>query len=53
MRLIYHPEAEAELIEAECFYEWRVPLLGEQFLDAAAPSARQRARSPKVGMARR
>ncbi|MGI8437077.1 MAG: type II toxin-antitoxin system RelE/ParE family toxin [Chthoniobacterales bacterium] len=35
MRLIYHPEAEAELIEAAQFYERRVPTLGTQFLDAA------------------
>ena len=35
MRLIYHPDAEAELIEAAQFYEARVPQLGAQFLDAA------------------
>jgi len=35
MRLIYHPDAEAELIEAAHFYEWRVSTLGAQFLDAA------------------
>ncbi len=35
MRLIYHPDAEAELIEATQFYEHRVPTLGAQFLDAA------------------
>ena len=35
MRLIYHPEAEAELIEAAQFYEQRVPTLSAQFLDAA------------------
>jgi len=35
MRLIYHPDAEAELIEAAQFYERRVPTLGAQFLDAA------------------
>lgn len=34
MRLIYHPEAEAELIEAARFYEQRVPGLGARFLDA-------------------
>ncbi len=34
MRLIYHPDAEAELIEAARFYERRVPNLGAQFLDA-------------------
>lgn len=35
MRLIHHPEAAAELIEAARFYERRVPGLGAQFLDAA------------------
>ncbi|MEY4484963.1 MAG: hypothetical protein RL693_2415, partial [Verrucomicrobiota bacterium] len=34
MRLIYHPDAEAELIDAAQFYERRVPTLGVQFLDA-------------------
>jgi hypothetical protein len=34
MRLIYHPGAEAELIESARFYEQRVPSLGGQFLDA-------------------
>ena len=35
MRLIYHPDAEAELIEAAQVYEARVPQLGAQFLAAA------------------
>jgi plasmid stabilization system protein ParE len=35
MRLIYHPDAEAELIESARFYEQRVSSLGAQFLDAA------------------
>ncbi len=34
MRLIHHPEAEAELTGAAQFYEHRVPTLGAQFLDA-------------------
>ncbi len=34
MRLIYHPDAEAELMEAAQFYERRVSTLGVQFLDA-------------------
>jgi len=33
MRLIYHPDAEAELIEAGQYYERRVATLGAQFLD--------------------
>lgn len=35
MRLIYHPDAEAELMAASQFYERRVPSLGTQFLEAA------------------
>jgi len=35
MRLIYHPDAEAELIEAARFYERKVHSLGVRFLDAA------------------
>lgn len=34
MRLIYHPHAEGELIEAAQFYEQKVPGLGAQFLAA-------------------
>jgi plasmid stabilization system protein ParE len=33
MRIIYHPEAETELIEAAQFYHRRVPGLGADFLD--------------------
>ncbi len=32
MRIIYHPEAEEELIEAAQFYARRVPGLGADFL---------------------
>jgi hypothetical protein len=35
MRVIYHPDAEGELIQAAQFYEERVPTLGAQFLEAA------------------
>ena len=34
MRLIYPPDAEAELIDAAQFYEGRVSGLGVEFLDA-------------------
>lgn len=40
MRLIHHPDAEAELVEAAQFYESRVPTLGAQFLDAADRAVR-------------
>jgi plasmid stabilization system protein ParE len=32
MRLIYHPDAEIEVVEAAQFYEQRVPGLGDRFL---------------------
>jgi len=32
MRLIYHPDAEVEVIEAARFYEGRSPGLGDRFL---------------------
>lgn len=34
MQLIYHPEAQAELIDAARFYEQQVNQLGSQFLDS-------------------
>jgi hypothetical protein len=35
MRLIYHPDAESEVIEAARYYESRVATLGVQFLNEA------------------
>lgn len=35
MRLIYHPDAEGELIASAQYYERRVAKLGGQFLDEA------------------
>jgi toxin ParE1/3/4 len=32
MRIVYHPEAEAELIESARFYDRRIPGLGRRFL---------------------
>ena len=32
MRLIYHPDAEAEVVEAVEFYEGKVSGLGDRFL---------------------
>jgi len=37
MRLIYHPDAEAELITAAQYYERRIGTLGVQFLDLDDP----------------
>jgi len=33
MRVLYHPEAEREVIEAALFYSGKVPNLGSEFLD--------------------
>jgi hypothetical protein len=35
MRLIYHPDAEEEVIQAARFYKSRLSTLGSEFLDAA------------------
>ena len=40
MRLIHHPDAEAELIVAAQFYERKVSTLGVQFLDAVERAIR-------------
>jgi toxin ParE1/3/4 len=40
MRLIYHPDAGSELMEAAQFYERRLPTLGAQFLDAVDHAVR-------------
>ena len=47
MRLNYHPDAEAELIEAALFYERRLPTLGAQFLDAADCAVRALQEAPE------
>lgn len=47
MRLIYHPDAEAELIEAVRYYERRVTGLGAQFLDAADRAVRAIEEAPE------
>jgi plasmid stabilization system protein ParE len=46
MRLIYHPEAESELIEAARFYENRVQSLGAEFLVAIDHATDQICKSP-------
>ena len=47
MRLIYHPDAEAELIESAQFYADRLPALGGQFLDAFESAIREIQNSPR------
>ena len=47
MRLTYHPEAEAEFIEAAQFYEERLPGLGRQFIAAIENAGAMIRRSPE------
>lgn len=49
MRLTYHPEAEAELIESAQFYESRATALGTQFLDAVDRAIRVIQGAPERG----
>ena len=51
MRLTYHPQAEAELIEAAKFYESRATALGSQFLDAVDRAIRMIHVTPERGRA--
>ena len=46
MRVIHHPSAEAELIQAAQFYEERLPGLGAEFLDAVDLSIESILRAP-------
>ena len=46
MPLIYHPHAEAELVEAARFYEQRIPMLGVEFLNAVDRAIRIVQESP-------
>ena len=47
MRLIYHPDAETELIEAARFYEQRVVSLGADFLGDADAAVLRIQEAPK------
>jgi len=47
MRLIYHPHAERELIEAAQYYETRMPTLGVQFLDESDQAGRKILNAPE------
>ena len=46
MRLIYHPHASRELIEAAQYYESRIVTLGLQFLEDADRAIAQISKSP-------
>ena len=48
MKVIYHPEAEAELRSAARYYEDKVPELGQRFLDAAERAVESIVRSPTM-----
>jgi len=47
MRLIYHPDAETELIETAQFYERRVSALGAEFLEAVDQAVRTIVEAPE------
>jgi len=47
MRLIYHPHARAELVEAATYYESRVPGLGAQFREEANRTASKILEAPR------
>jgi plasmid stabilization system protein ParE len=47
MKVVYHPLAETEMVEAARFYENRVPMLGVQLLDAIDAAVIEIQRAPK------
>lgn len=47
MTIIYHPEAEAELIDAAQYYNRRIPGLGADFLAAVDAAAELIVEAPK------
>ena len=49
MRVIFHPEAHAEMIEQARYYENKSEGLGTDFLDAIEEVARRIAQSPNAG----
>ena len=49
MRVIFHPEALAEMIEQGRFYESKSAGLGADFLDAVEGTTRRIQRSPSAG----
>ncbi len=48
MKVIFHPDAEAELNSAARYYEEQVPELGQRFLDLAERAIEQIVRSPLI-----
>ena len=49
MRVIFHPEAHAEMIEQARYYEHKSESLGTDFLDAVEETVRRVTNSPKAG----
>lgn len=49
MRVIFHSEAHAEMIEQARYYENRSEALGTDFLDAVEETVRRIASSPRAG----
>ena len=49
MRVIFHPEAHAEMIEQARYYENKSEGLSADFLDAVEEAARRIAKSPQAG----
>ena len=47
MRLVYHPHARAELVEAATYYESHVPGLGAQFHEEANRTASKILEAPR------
>ena len=49
MRIVFHPEAHAEMIEQARYYENKSERLGSDFLDAIEETTRRIQRSPSAG----
>ncbi len=49
MRVVFHPEAHAEMIEQAQYYEGKSERLGSDFLDAVEETIRRISRSPNAG----
>lgn len=53
MRVIFHPEAHAEMIEQARYYEAKSEGLGSDFLDAVEEAAHRISQSPRAGQIER
>ncbi len=48
-RAVFHPDAQAELLEQAVYYEERSPGLGARFLDQVESAVELAARMPSIG----